>query len=82
MREQRRGGRSFAADHDILAVGRCHGPDRRRAGSGQAMQEWTAGPGTTVEKDGAVVLDTTDEALTPTGTSFGERRPGRGDRPR
>lgn len=30
---------------------------------------WTAGPGTTVE-EGAIVLDTTDEVLTPAGTSY------------
>lgn len=31
--------------------------------------EWVANPGTTVE-DGAIVMDTTDEALTPAGTSY------------
>jgi hypothetical protein len=31
--------------------------------------EWTANPGTTVE-GGAIVMDTTDEALTPAGTSY------------
>ncbi|HSK24054.1 MAG TPA: hypothetical protein VK906_12795 [Egicoccus sp.] len=31
--------------------------------------EWTANPGTSVA-DGAIVMDTTDEALTPAGTSY------------